>query len=207
MDRQPGVESNQATSLSAGHLNEIGIVYLLMTEGLPVDRGLARVRRRPETMLLVRKQFAQKRGRLFRRHGCGRVGWIRRKPDEPQLSHRAACPAMPGLEPKPAVHCGVMLVVRPGEREEDICIEESRFHVASSARSFRARLLGMTGASAPTWKTGRPLRREVAALTRKPRRASCDKTFPNFFPEEAAKVCAASKTSSSKDTVVRIMIR
>ena len=76
MDRQPGVESNQATSLSAGHRNEIGIVYLLMTEGLQVDRGLARLRRRPETMLLVRKQFAQKRGRLLRGHGCGRVGWI-----------------------------------------------------------------------------------------------------------------------------------
>jgi hypothetical protein len=170
------VQRHEAAALSLRHLYKVSIVYLLMTERLSIDSCLARFWGGPETMFFVPHEFAQKRGRLLRRDSRGRVGRIRRKSDESNLCHGATGPTVPGLSPKPPVRDRVVLMVWPGKREQDVGVEQSRLHIASSAKSVRARLLGITGVSAAIWKTGKPFLREVAASARSPRRASCDKT-------------------------------
>jgi hypothetical protein len=100
----------------------------------------------------------------------------------------------------------VVLVVRPGESEQHIGIEQSNSHEASSAIISLARLLGMIAAPGPTSNTGKPRLVAFRVGPFKPRRASIEITFPSFCPEASACARAASSTSSSIVTVVLIKL-
>ena len=202
MHPQLRVERDQTTPMPTRHFDEVGIIYLLMTKRAEVNRRHTRSGRSPKSVLLMCHEFLQKRGSLLRRDRRRRVGRIGRKSDETKLRQGTAGPSLPSLPTEPAMSERMMLVVRPGQRKQHLGVELCRIHVASSAKSFCARLLGITGASAATWKIGSPFFREALAALRKPRRASSESTFPRLFPDEAARVCAASNTSSSSETVV-----
>ena len=51
---------------------------------------------------------------------------------------------------EPLMRYAVVLVIWPGKRQQNVGVEQRGLHVASSASSFLARLLGMMGASAAT---------------------------------------------------------
>jgi len=105
---------------------------------------------------------------------------------------------------EPCVRLGVMLVIGPGQCEQDIRVQQRDFPVASSASISFARELGMMSASGWTLNTGNPLWLALCGEARSPRRASCESTSPSFLPEACACARAASKTFSSRVTVVLI---
>jgi hypothetical protein len=126
------------------------------------------------------------------------------EPDEAKLGEGAGGPALLGVGGIPGVRFCMMLVTRPGQREQHVRVEQGGSHVQSSASSSFARLLGMISAPGRTLKTGSPPFRAVCVEARSPRRASWESTSPRVLPEAWAWVRAASNTSSSKVTVVLI---
>src|SRR5688572_15580322 len=202
MNGQPGIQRDQPAGVPAGHFDEPRVVDLLMSDRPGINSRIVSRGRRPEPMTLETGPLLEQRGRILGGHGIGGVSRIGGEPDEPKLGEGASGPAFLGLGGKPGVRLRVVLMVRPRQREQDIGVQQGGLHVASSASSSFARLLGMISAFGWTSKTGNPLLRAFCVEARNPRRASCDNTSPSDLPAACACARAASKTSSSKVTVV-----
>ncbi len=205
VDVEAMVEGDQPPKALAHHFHKVGVVHLLVTEGFRIEVGIRCWRHRPELVVCVTQQVSQERRGFTRADGVRRVGRIGRKPDKPQLCKANSRPPMPGLAREPAMGLGMVLMIRPGKRKQHIEIQERRLHIASSASSPAARLLGMMLASDGTLKTGRPFFVVAFAWACKPRRARCERTCPSCLPEACARHLAASNTSSSRVTVVLIL--
>src|SRR5689334_4392103 len=104
-------------------------------------------------MFLVLDQRIQKRRGFLRRNRGRCKRWIGGQPDESRLSDGATGPAVTRLRREPVMRCGVMLVVRPGEGQQYVRIEEGNLHDLSLAKISRARSPGITGASTGTRNT------------------------------------------------------
>lgn len=114
----------------------------------------------------------------------------------------------------------VMHVIRPGQREQDIYIQQgghrryrrgprnSRATSASSpaaaAATSSASKRGVPGAS---WNTGDPFWLLNGVRAASPRLASSDNAAPTETPRAAASALAAARTSFSISSVVRILIQ
>lgn len=99
---------------------------------------------------------------------------------------------------------GMVLMVWPCKCEEDIHIQQCRLHGVSSESRSEARFDGMIGAFGGTRKLGKPDAVVEMEADFSPRRAKVDSTCPSCWLDASAKALAASKTSSSKVTVVRM---
>jgi hypothetical protein len=199
------VQRDQFAFILPRNLHQPRIVHLLMTQRAEINRWRISGGRNPKMMRLVPSPSLQQGSGILRRHSVSRIGWIGGKPDKTELCESAGGPAPFRMSLKPFMRPGMVLVIWPGECQQNIRVEQWDFHVASSSIKSFARLLGITAASPGTLKTGRPFLLAVSAEARNPRRASCEITSPNRLPEARACCCAASKTSSS--TVMVVLIR
>lgn len=202
MDRETRVERDQPASISHRHFDQPRVVHLLMPDGAPVELRIVCGWGTPEVMRFEPGPLAQERGSVPGADRIRRVSRVRGESDKSKLREGAGGPALAPVFGKPCMGMRMVLVVWPGQREEHVGVEQGRFHVASSASNSFARLLGITGASGDTRKTGKPSLLAVSADARKPRRASCESTSPRLFPAACACARAASNTSSSNVTVV-----
>ena len=53
MDWQMRIEGYEAATLSPGHLDQVGVVHLLMTKRVQIDRRFSCLWRRPKAVLFV----------------------------------------------------------------------------------------------------------------------------------------------------------
>ena len=144
--RQMRVQRGEFAFVLPRSLDEPGIIDLLMPQRSQINRGRIGGGRIPKLMRLVVRPLLEQRGGVLRGNRVACIGRVGRKPDESQLSESAGCPAVFGVRGKPGVRLGVMLVIRPRQRQQHIGVKQRNFHVASSSSNAFARLLGITGA-------------------------------------------------------------
>ena len=130
---------------------------------------------------------------------------VRGDSNERELSDRAGSPRVVSAFVKPLLRLAVMDVMRPGERDQDIAVEQLNRQTSSSWRRTSSLVSGR--APADTANTGNPFLVPPSRFCgASPRRASSDKAFPKLMERAAASCRAALKISGSRSTVVRIEV-
>lgn len=121
--RQMRVQRDQPAFVFPRDFDEPGVVDLLMSQGAPINRRRIRGGRIPKMVRLVPRPLLQQRDGVLRRNRIARISRVGRKPDKSQLRERASRPAAFGVRGKPSVRLGVMLMIRPRQCQQHICVK------------------------------------------------------------------------------------
>ena len=117
---------------------------------------------------------------------------VRRDAHEPALRQRTSGPPKLAVVVEPLQNSRVVKMIRPGQRDQDVDIQEADHH-SSRARLTISGVMG--GASGATSKTGKGL--FVGSRGARPSRARFVITRSTVLPVVSARLRAASRTSSS----------
>ena len=156
----------------------------------------------PEDVVRKSHDATQQANGFLRALGVRYRGRIGRHPHKTALRERAGGPTGRLVSPKPSESGVMMDVSRPGERNEQIDVEQVG-HPASS-RAFWTTSSVMGRAPRETEKTGKPASSASWGRGASPRRARSEITSPRLFPAASDRLRAASSTSSSMLRVVRM---
>src|ERR1035437_7832068 len=176
--------------------------------------------KRPEAMRAVGRHLGERLHHVPEQnrdlHHCR----LHPQPHKPQLRQRTSCPPRFVILRKPPVGGRMVDMGRPCQSEQDIDIKQGDGHCYrpgsrnSRAVSRSSLLVAAATSSGPkpgvpagTCNTGKPLRTPNGVRAATPRRASSDKAAPTETQRATAKALAASKTSFSTSSVVRILIQ
>jgi len=186
------VKCDEPSASLPGQLHHPGVVHLLMSQGPPIEHRLGGRRRLPKLVVrMLAVPLEQGRGSTGT-HRFGSIGGIRGQADERQLRQSACGPPGSRLAVKPAASRRVVLVVRPGQSQQDVDVQQGGLHLGSFASSSAAREEGITAASSLTRNTGSPpLRAKPRASPFNARRTNSDSTCPSLLPDALARLLAA----------------
>jgi hypothetical protein len=186
------VKCDQSSAALTRQCNQPGVVHLLMPQSPLIEPRIGGRRRFPKLMARMLTIPMQQGCRSAGTYGLDGIGEICGQPDECHLRQGASSPPVPGFSAKPAVRGRMVLMVGPGESEQNVDIQQSRLHLVSLSSSSAARDAGMIGASRRTGNTGSP------PWCAKPRlspfnacRTKFDNTCPSLLPEVLARLCTA----------------
>jgi hypothetical protein len=140
------------------------------------------------------------------RFGTGNDCGIARNADESSLSQQAGGPTVAFTSSKTHDRALMEGMMRPSEGQQDICVQQKQFHSSSQARrTALSEIMGVPGRSSKVGKRFPPLGVVPCGIWTA-RRIKSEMTFPKRLPEVLESVTAVSYASSSRVTVVLMIL-
>ena len=211
--RNSSVKRDQASAMLYRERQQINIRKQLGTVNAGeieaptvAERNIVRPKR-----VVPRDRSSPQSPRRLRHRQTGRIRRLRKDADTAVLSQRARRPALRPMLDEPFMRSSMMHVRGVKQRNETVDIEQSAHRVSISSRSLltscavTTRLpAAITSKPAATFALARREGAVETSLACNPRRKTSEITLPAVRFERAAISLAASKTSWSKSSVVRI---